>query len=316
MFLISAGMLLADVSYSQWEPLWNLGISIGGVKGTNEALTQSLNPQFGVYGLWLNGLAPHFSLEGAIGSAKNSSLEQGHYSENSTNLLPFSLCVRYAPFEGPEWQPYVYLGLGAVSYSVRSAPPNAAADAKLSGLAAFIPFGFGIYHVLDDHFAIDFQAGESPSFSDNLNPVHDSRNDGFWGFKFGISYSFGGSQPDAFDLGPRGATHILTDVSFDGSTAHLNKESDAQLSKVFAALDIHPEYDVEFRSYTDDSGDFNTNMALTHDRAESIKVWLVSRGISATRISTEGYGPHNPIVQNDTPEHRNQNCRIEVVRMK
>ncbi|MFI5263313.1 MAG: OmpA family protein, partial [Candidatus Kapaibacterium sp.] len=251
-----------------------------------------------------------------IGSTKNSSPNQGHYSENSTNIIPIDLCIRYAPFEGPEWQPYVFAGVGIVSYHVTSSPPNAAADAKLIGVAAYIPFGIGIYHELDDHFAVDLQAGENPSFTDNLNPVHDNRNDGFWGFKIGITYSFGGSRPDEFDLGSRGTTRILTSVSFDGATAHLNKESDAQLSKVFAALDNHPGYEVEFRSYTDDSGDFNTNMELTHDRAESLKVWFVSRGISATRISTEGYGPHNPLVQNDTPEHRNQNCRIEVVRMK
>ncbi|MFI5265096.1 MAG: hypothetical protein ACHQM6_11315, partial [Candidatus Kapaibacterium sp.] len=169
--LVIAGIFLADVSYSQWQQSWNLGIGIGGVKGSNEALVQSLNPQFGVYGLWLNGLAPHLSLEAWIGSTKNSSPNQGHYSENSTSLIPLSLCIRYAPFEGPEWQPYVYLGFGGVSYKVNSVPPNAAADAKLSGIAAFIPFGFGIYHILDDRFGVDLQAGEDPSFSDNLNPV-------------------------------------------------------------------------------------------------------------------------------------------------
>jgi outer membrane protein OmpA-like peptidoglycan-associated protein len=314
--LVIAGMLFATNSYSQWQPSWNLGIGIGGVKGSNEAIVQSFNLQFGLYGLWLNGLAPHLSLEAGIGSAKNSSPDQGHYSENSTNLIPFDLCLRYAPFEGPDWQPYIYAGLGMISYSVKSAPPNAASDAKLSGIAAYLPFGIGIYHVLDDHFAVDVQAGESPSFTDNLNPVHDNRNDAFWGFKIGITYSFNASPPDEFDLGERGSVRILTKVSFDATTAHLNKESDAQLSKVFAALDNHPDYDVEFRAYTDDSGDFNTNMALTHDRAESVKVWFVSRGIFASRISTEGYGPHNPLVQNDTPEHKKQNYRIEIVRMK
>jgi OOP family OmpA-OmpF porin len=82
------------------------------------------------------------------------------------------------------------------------------------------------------------------------------------------------------------------------------------------ALNNHDDVEVEFRSYTDNSGDFNTNMALTQYRAESVKVWFVSRGISASRISTLGYGPHNPIVPNDSPENMQKNIRIEIVRMK
>jgi outer membrane protein OmpA-like peptidoglycan-associated protein len=83
-----------------------------------------------------------------------------------------------------------------------------------------------------------------------------------------------------------------------------------------SSLDNHPEIDIEIRVYSDDSGDFNTNMALTQERAESVKVWLVSRGVPATRISTQGYGPHNPLVPNTSAQNMETNRRVEIVRMQ
>ncbi len=325
MLFLFAGSFLAKDSYSQWQPSWSVGAGLGLGKGINEALSQSFEPEYYVQGLWQNGIAPHLSLEFSISSTINSSPHQGGYSEYSTNLIPIGIRVRYVPLDEGEWQPYIFAGLGLVSYSVTSKSPQSSPDANLKSLTEFIPLGLGIYHPLPgSHLAADFSIAANPSFSDDLNPVRDNRNDAFWGIRIGISYTFGGgsaggSEPlyaDNLDLGVRGTTKILDSVRFDDASVHLKKESEAELDKILSTLEDHPEIEVEFRTYTDDSGDFNSNMSLTHDRAETLKVWFVSRGISASRISTQGYGPHNPLVPNDTPEHRKKNCRVEIVRMK
>ncbi len=312
--------LFAKNSYAQWEPTWSLGACVGGVTGINESVRQSMNPQFHVNALWLNGIAPHWSAEFDVGTGKIGSPQQGGFSEYSTSIVPIDLKVRFAPFDNTEWQPYFYAGIGFLSYSVNSTPQNISSDAKLTGTTAFLPVGIGLYHTLDKNWGVDINVGDHATFTDDLNPVHDGRNDGFWGFTIGISYSFGtvgGSElVDEFDLGVRGTTRILPTVTFDSATSHLRINSEAILTQILNTLNNHSDVEVEFRSYVDDSYDFYTSMVLTQARAETIKVWLVARGISASRITTQAYGPHNPLVPNTTPENRKKNQRIEIVRMK
>lgn len=319
-FLVIA--FFSNHSYAQPDPSWNIGVGIGGIIGVNEAVHQSLNPQLHIYGLWLNGIAPHCSFEFGIGLTTIASSQQGGFSEYSTNLIPIDLRIRYAPLSSTEWQPYVYAGIGLLPYLVTSSPPNKSSDSKPSGTSVYLPLGIGIYHPFDKKWAVEASIGENPSFTDDLNPVHDDRNDAFWGFKIGVTYSFAeeNSQPqinsDEFDFGTRGTKQIFGSIAFDSAKARLRPESDPLLVPVLNALVNHPEIEIQIRAYTDDLGDFNTAMALTQDRAESIKVWLVSRGVSASRISTQGYGPHDPLVPNDSPENRLRNHRIEIVRMK
>jgi outer membrane protein OmpA-like peptidoglycan-associated protein len=321
-FVFHTLILLAQNSYAQWEPIWSVGAGIGAAVGVNESIHQSLDPEFIFSLLWLNGIAPHWSIEANIGFGKISSPNQGGYSEYSTYIAPYDIRVRYAPFAGADWQPYIYAGIGVLSYNVSSKSPQASVEAKLNSSTAFLPVGIGIYHPLDKNWAVEASIGENPSFTDDLNPVHDNRNDAFWGFKIEISYAFGEghkeqqANTDEFDFGSRGTSQIFGSIAFDSAKAHLRPESDPLLVPVLNSLVNHPDIEIQIRVYTDNSGDFNTAMALTQERAESIKVWLVSRGISASRISIQGYGPHNPLVQNDSPENRLRNHRVEIVRMK
>jgi len=313
-------ILSAKNSYSQWEPSWNLGASIGGVSGINESVQQTLGFQFSINTLWLNGIAPHWSAELGIGSGTISSPNLGGYSQYSTHIVPIDLKVKFAPLDNPDWQPYLYAGFGLLGYSVNSSPQNVSSVANLSGTTTFLPIGIGLYHPIDKKWSIDIAVGDHPTFSDDLNPVHDGRNDGLWGFTIGITYTFGTSSSseavDEFDFGPRGTTRILATVTFDSASAKLKSDSEPILGQILSTLNNHSDFEVELRSYVDNSFDFYTSMALTQDRVETIKVWLVSRGISASRISTQAYGPHNPLVPNTTPENKKKNERIEIVRMK
>jgi OOP family OmpA-OmpF porin len=63
--------------------------------------------------------------------------------------------------------------------------------------------------------------------------------------------------------------------------------------------------------HTDDVGDHQTNLDLSEARANSVKSYLVSKGIEASRIDTHGAGPDSPIADNKTDKGRQQNRRIE-----
>jgi OOP family OmpA-OmpF porin len=53
-------------------------------------------------------------------------------------------------------------------------------------------------------------------------------------------------------------------------------------------------------------------LPLPQARAESVKAYLVSQGVAASRISTQGYGEESPIADNNTFEGRAQNRRVEI----
>ncbi len=63
----------------------------------------------------------------------------------------------------------------------------------------------------------------------------------------------------------------------------------------------------------DSEGDSSANLALSKKRAQSVRDYFVSRGLSADRFLLAAYGEHRPLVPNDTPELRKMNRRIEVV---
>jgi OOP family OmpA-OmpF porin len=87
--------------------------------------------------------------------------------------------------------------------------------------------------------------------------------------------------------------------------------SEAVLEKAYSALFAQPGVTVEIVGYTDDIGDPAQNELLSLRRAESVKSWLVKKGIPAWRLTTVGKGPREPLAPNDTPEGRARNRRIE-----
>jgi len=113
-----------------------------------------------------------------------------------------------------------------------------------------------------------------------------------------------------------GVALILEGIYFKTGSAEVSEGSAVVLEKAFNTLDQNPEMEVEIGGHTDGTGSRTTNMSLSQRRAESVKAWLVARGVSPARITTKGYGPDRPIASNATPEGRAQNRRIEFTRTK
>lgn len=68
---------------------------------------------------------------------------------------------------------------------------------------------------------------------------------------------------------------------------------------------------VEVAGHTDDTGARDYNVALSLERANTVKTYLVSQGIDAERILTRGAGPDEPLAKEKGPEARQKNRRIE-----
>ncbi|MBM2840507.1 MAG: OmpA-like protein [Bacteroidetes bacterium] len=109
----------------------------------------------------------------------------------------------------------------------------------------------------------------------------------------------------------KGKTVILEGVNFASGNATLTKSSEQTLVKAYNALVASPDIVVEIAGYTDNVGKADMNLNLSARRAQSVKAWLVKRGIPANRMRTVGKGMRDPIAPNDTPEGRAQNRRIE-----
>ena len=109
---------------------------------------------------------------------------------------------------------------------------------------------------------------------------------------------------------------VLDGVVFEFGKATLTPESERVLNIAFNTLNENPGIMVEIHGHTDNIGRPSFNLGLSSRRAESVKQFLVNKGISPERIATRGFGAVRPIASNATEQGRQQNRRIEFVRVK
>lgn len=109
---------------------------------------------------------------------------------------------------------------------------------------------------------------------------------------------------------------ILEGVNFETAKATLLPGAMAILDQVAGSLIGNPEAEVAIHGHTDNVGGAKYNQDLSLRRAESVKAYLVSKGVTAERMSTRGYGFVKPIADNATAQGRAKNRRIEFVRIK
>lgn len=109
-----------------------------------------------------------------------------------------------------------------------------------------------------------------------------------------------------------GTKVVLDNVFFDTDKFDLRPESKVELDILVQMMQDQPELRVEVGGHTDNVGSAADNKTLSSNRANSVKGYLASKGILATRIETKGYGAEQPIATNETPEGRAQNRRVEL----
>lgn len=105
----------------------------------------------------------------------------------------------------------------------------------------------------------------------------------------------------------------LSGPHFTFGKSTLSPEGEAKVQGVAATLNRYPSRAVEVNGYTDAIGTDARNERLSERRAEAVKDALVRNGVSASRITTRGYGDANPVASNATAEGRAQNRRVEII---
>ena len=100
-------------------------------------------------------------------------------------------------------------------------------------------------------------------------------------------------------------------VTFKTSSSQLTKTSYAPLNDVAVMLKAHPEWHLTIEGFTDASGSQEYNLALSQQRADVVKNYLVKRGISSGQITAIGYGKARAIGDNGTSVGKAKNRRVE-----
>ncbi len=105
-------------------------------------------------------------------------------------------------------------------------------------------------------------------------------------------------------------------ILFDIDSDHIRPESTPTLDEIGTMLQGHADLRIAIEGHTDDTGDDAHNQDLSERRAASVRQYLVDHyGVVATRLEAHGYGETRPVDTNDTPEGRQNNRRVELVKL-
>jgi outer membrane protein OmpA-like peptidoglycan-associated protein len=100
-------------------------------------------------------------------------------------------------------------------------------------------------------------------------------------------------------------------VRFDTNKSTLTAQARENLDKLVPVFTEYADTNIELFGYTDSTGKPEYNLTLSGQRAESVRNYLIAKGLVASRFKTTGLGIAEPIATNDTPEGRSQNRRVE-----
>lgn len=102
-------------------------------------------------------------------------------------------------------------------------------------------------------------------------------------------------------------------ILFDTNKSDLKPEAQSNLQKLATSLQNNQNTNILIVGHTDNTGSDSYNMDLSVRRAESVKSYIASNNVSASRLTTSGKGESEPIADNNTVEGRSQNRRVEIV---
>ena len=105
---------------------------------------------------------------------------------------------------------------------------------------------------------------------------------------------------------------VLKGVHFETSSSTLKEDSKTVLDTVADTIKRYSTMRVEVGGYTDSRGSSSLNVRLSEQRARSVVDYLVLKGVIAGNLSAKGYGASSPVADNNTPEGRAANRRVEL----
>ena len=111
----------------------------------------------------------------------------------------------------------------------------------------------------------------------------------------------------------RGLIVNMPDVLFAFNKYNLKPDAQVKLAKVSGILLAYPDLKLQVEGYTDSIGSDAYNQKLSEERANAVRDFLVSQGVSNNNITAQGYGKSDPIADNATAAGRAKNRRVQLV---
>jgi outer membrane protein OmpA-like peptidoglycan-associated protein len=108
---------------------------------------------------------------------------------------------------------------------------------------------------------------------------------------------------------------VTTGIKFDVNKATLKPESAGTLNYVVKMMQDNPDWRFSVEGHTDSDGSDDFNQTLSEKRAAAVRNELIKLGISADRLTSKGWGESKPMTDNNTPEGKAQNRRVEFVKL-
>ncbi len=112
---------------------------------------------------------------------------------------------------------------------------------------------------------------------------------------------------------PRGLVVNMADVLFQTGKYELSSDAQLKLAKLSGIIQAHPGLNLTIEGYTDTTGTADFNMTLSQQRADTVRQFLVTQGLSPDSITSKGLGEADPIADNSTAAGRKLNRRVEII---
>jgi len=102
-----------------------------------------------------------------------------------------------------------------------------------------------------------------------------------------------------------------SNILFAVNQSDLSADAKTNLDKLVTILNTYPDTNIEIQGHTDNTGTDAYNQTLSEKRAGSVSGYLGTKGVTATRMTTKGFGETTPKYDNNTTDGRAQNRRVE-----
>ncbi|MCC1498160.1 OmpA family protein, partial [Alcanivorax sp. 1008] len=105
----------------------------------------------------------------------------------------------------------------------------------------------------------------------------------------------------------------FSNIKFENNSSSIKEGAKQYLDSVVLFLMKNPEVNLSIEAHSDAVGDDAYNLMLSEQRAQSVVKYLVNKGVSESRLASQGHGESKPIATNQTPEGREKNRRVEFI---
>ncbi|MFA7289779.1 MAG: OmpA family protein [Melioribacteraceae bacterium] len=107
---------------------------------------------------------------------------------------------------------------------------------------------------------------------------------------------------------------VTTGIKFDVNKSSIKPESMGVINEIVTLLKDKSNINFSIEGHTDTDGDTKANQALSEARANSVKAKMIELGISTSRLKSKGFGESKPIANNNSPEGKANNRRVEFIK--